>query len=424
MVPGPEVTAGATVTLRLPGHAAGRIVTYLGLSMAATRLPGTPRLLRALNDRAALELLLERGPLTRAQLGGLTGLSKVTASQLVERLEERGLVRRVGEQAGGRGPNAQLYGVAPASAYVIGVDVGPARVVAACADITGAITGRAEQSTRDNDDPVGVTHNAVVQAAARAGVGMDAVRRVVLGTPGLVDPDSGELSYAADLPRWHRGLLGDLRRDLSTTVVFGNDVNLAAVAEADTGAARGVRDFVLVWIGRGVGMASVIDGRLHQGRTGAAGEIGYLPVPGAEVPRNPSRRDAKGPFQAIAGADAVRAIGREHGFRRADAAEVVRSAVAAGAAGEPVLDELARRLALGVAATCLVLDPPLVVLAGAVGHAGGPELAGRVEREVAAITVVAPAVVTTAVAAEPVLRGALRTALDAVRDEVFGSTTG
>ena len=91
--------------------------------MAATRLPGTPRLLRALNDRAALELLLERGPLTRAQLGEMTGLSKVTASQLVERLEERGLVRRVGEQAGGRGPNAQLYAVTPGSAYAIGVDV-------------------------------------------------------------------------------------------------------------------------------------------------------------------------------------------------------------------------------------------------------------------------------------------------------------
>ena len=187
--------------------------------MAATRLPGTPRLLRALNDRAALELLLARGPLTRAQLGEMTGLSKVTASQLVERLEERGLVRRVGEQAGGRGPNAQLYAVTPGSAHVIGVDVGPDLVVAACADITGAVIGRVEQSTKDTDDPVGVVHSAVVQAATRAGTDMSSVRRVVLGTPGLVDPKSGEISFAYDLPRWHRGLLGDLRRDLSTPVV-------------------------------------------------------------------------------------------------------------------------------------------------------------------------------------------------------------
>jgi predicted NBD/HSP70 family sugar kinase len=392
--------------------------------MAATRLPGTPRLLRALNDRAALELLLTRGPLTRAQLGEMTGLSKVTASQLVERLEERGLVRRVGEQAGGRGPNAQLYAVTPGSAHVIGVDVGPDRVVAACADITGAIIGRVEQSTKDTDDPVGVVHSAVVQAATRAGTDMDSVRRVVLGTPGLVDPTTGEISFAVDLPRWHRGLLGDLRKDLSTPVVFGNDVNLAAIAEASTGAAAGVENFVLIWISRGVGLASVIDGRLHQGATGAAGEIGYLPVAGAELPRNASRRGAKGPFQAIAGADAVKAIGKEHGFRGAEAADVVRAAVAAGEAGEPVLDELARRLALGVAATCVVLDPPLVVLAGEVGQAGGPALAERVAREVAAITLVSPRVVITEVPVEPVLHGALRTALDAVRDEVFGSTTG
>ena len=80
--------------------------------------PGTPRLLRELNDRAALELLLAGGPMTRAQIGERTGLSKVTASQLLARLEERGLVETVGEQAGGRGPNAALYAVVPSSAMI------------------------------------------------------------------------------------------------------------------------------------------------------------------------------------------------------------------------------------------------------------------------------------------------------------------
>ena len=137
--------------------------------MSQTRLPGTPSLLRAINDRAALELLLERGPLTRAQLGELTGLSKVTASQLVERLEERRLVARVGELAGGRGPNAQLYAVVPSSAYVVGVEVGPRQVVAASADITGRTTARVEVSTHDTDDPVRRVHSAVVEAADQAG---------------------------------------------------------------------------------------------------------------------------------------------------------------------------------------------------------------------------------------------------------------
>ncbi|GAA3727438.1 ROK family transcriptional regulator [Plantactinospora mayteni] len=391
--------------------------------MASTRLPGTPRLLRALNDRAALELLLARGPLTRAQLGELTGLSKVTASQLVERLEERGLVSRVGEQAGGRGPNAQLYAVRPGTAHVVGVDVGPDRVVAACADITGEVIGRVEQSTRDTDDPVGVVHNAVVQAASDAGAQLSTVRRVVLGTPGLVDPATGDITFAFNLPRWHRGLLAALREDLDTPVVFENDVNLAAVAEAESGAARGVDDFVLVWLGVGVGLAIVLNGRLHHGSTGAAGEIGYLPVPGAPIPRDASRR-AKPAFGQLAGSDAVRAVAREHGFRAGAAADAIRAAIAAGTEGGPVLDEVARRLALGVASSCVVLDPPLVVLAGEVGQAGGTALAERVQHEVAAITLVTPRVVPTELTEESVLRGALRVALDAVRDEVFGSTLG
>jgi predicted NBD/HSP70 family sugar kinase len=384
-------------------------------------MPGTPRLLRALNDRAALELLLAKGPLTRAQLGELTGLSKVTASQLVERLEERGLVTRVGELAGGRGPNAQMYAVVPATAYVVGVDVGPQHVVAAAADITGTVAGRVDVSIGDADDPVRVVHAAVVEAAQAAGAPLDRVRRVVLGTPGLVDPATGEISFAWDLPKWHRGLLGALRADLDRPVVFENDVNLAAIAEHHTGAAVGVSDFVLVWVGRGVGLAVILGGRLHRGTTGAAGEIGYLPVPGAPVPRDVSRR-AKGSFQQLIGADAVRAVAREHGFRAASGAEAVRAAIAAGTRGGPVLDEIARRLALGVAAVGVVLDPALVVLAGDVGQAGGAALAQRVQHEVAAISLASPRVVSTEVATESVLTGALLTGLDAVREEVFGST--
>src|SRR6266508_1859439 len=350
--------------------------------MSPARVPGTPRLLRALNDRAALELLLTRGPLTRAQLGELTGLSKVTASQLVERLEERGLVTRVGEQAGGRGPNVQIA---------------------------------------DSDEPVKVVHAAVVEAAQAAGANLSRVRRVVLGTPGLVDPVTGEISFAWDLPRWHRGLLAALRADLKRPVVFENDVNLAAVAEAHSGAARGVSDFVLVWVGRGVGTAVVLGGKLHRGVTGAAGEIGYLPVPGSPVPRDVSRR-AKGSFQQLTGADAVRAVAREHGFRASTAADAVRAVIAAGTAGGPVLDELARRLALGVVGISVVLDPSLVVLAGDIGQAGGTALAQRVQHEVAAIAPVSPRVVASEVPEEPVLQGALLTGLEAVREEVFGST--
>ncbi len=392
--------------------------------MYQPRQPGTPSLLRAINDRAALELLLEQGPLTRAQLGELTGLSKVTASQLIERLEGRRLVAQIGSQEGGRGPNAALYAVVPDSAFVIGVEVGPRHVVAASADITGVTRALVEVSPHDADDPARVVHDAVLEAASRAGAPWDKVRRVVLGTPGLVDPATGDIAFAFDLPQWHRGLLGTLRADLQRPVTFENNVNLAAVAEARSGAARGVDDFALVWIGRGVGLAIVIGGRLHRGAAGAAGEIGYLPVPGAPVAdeaRTFKPGGLTGSFQRTVGAETVRSLARASGFRAATAADALTAAIAAGSKGEAVLDELARRVAIGVVSVCVVLDPSLVVLSGEVGRAGGDALASRVRDEVARIALVAPPVVATAAGTDAVLQGALLTAVGDTREELFSA---
>ena len=131
------------------------------------RRPGTPSLLRELNDRAALELLLTGGPLTRAQLGEHTGLSKVTASQLLARLEERGLVTVAGELAGGRGPNAALYAVVPSSAYVAGLYVDFDLVSAAVADVTGRRVAEVSGNPNGAEDPVELVRGTIERACAR-----------------------------------------------------------------------------------------------------------------------------------------------------------------------------------------------------------------------------------------------------------------
>lgn len=100
-----------------------------------------------MNDRAALDLLLEHGPLSRTRIGKLTGLSKPTASQLLARLEAAGLVVATGTVAGRPGPNAQLYAVNARAAHVAGLDVNAHRIVAAVADVTGETVGEFELRT-------------------------------------------------------------------------------------------------------------------------------------------------------------------------------------------------------------------------------------------------------------------------------------
>jgi predicted NBD/HSP70 family sugar kinase len=390
--------------------------------------PGTPRLLRELNDRAALELLLSGGPMTRAQLGERTGLSKVTASQLLARLEDRGLVEVTGEQAGGRGPNAALYGVVPSSAYVAGLHVERDEVSAGVADVTGKVVTQISVDPNGTDDPVDLVRGAIGRACGAAGIAPDALRAFVIGTPGVLDPRTGDLRLAVNLPAWHEGVHDALRADLGRPVTIENDVNLAAMAERAAGAAQGTDDFVLVWIGVGLGLATMLGGRLHRGVGGAAGEIGYLPVPGVPLPEDVTH-PATGAFQSLVGAQAVLPLAASYGFEASTAAGAVAAAVeavtaSAGAAsgkGEDFLAELASRVATGVAAVCVVLDPGLVVLGGEVGLAGGAALAGRVAAEVGRISPAKPQVVPTGISGGPVLRGAILAAVEQARAELLAS---
>jgi predicted NBD/HSP70 family sugar kinase len=387
--------------------------------------PGTPSLLRELNDRAALDLLLGGELLTRSQISEYTGVSKVTVSQMLTRLEERGLVTIAGEQAGGRGPNAALYSVVPSSAYVAGLYVESDLVSAAVADVTGRRVAEVSCDPDGAADPVAIVRGTIEQACASAGIEVARLSALVIGSPGVVDPRTGDPSLAVNLPAWHEGALDALKDVWHKPVVIENDVNLAAMAERAVGAAAGADDFVLVWLGVGLGLATILGGKLHRGTAGAAGEIGYLPVHGAPL-HTDVRHPASGGFQSLAGASAVRALAAEHGFTSPTAAEAVLAALAALAAdpgrpGAAFLDELAHRVAVGVASVCVVLDPGLVVLGGDVGQAGGPALADRVAAAVAGIWPARPRVVPTGVSGEPVLQGAMLAAVAQARAALLAS---
>jgi predicted NBD/HSP70 family sugar kinase len=226
-----------------------------------------------------------------------------------------------------------------------------------------------------------------------------------------------------NLPAWHEGALDALKSAWHKPVVIENDVNLAAMAERADGAAAGADDFVLVWLGVGLGLATILGGRLHRGTAGAAGEIGYLPVHGAPL-HTDIRHPASGGFQSLAGGSAVRELAAKHGFAAQTPAEAVQAALSddGGDHGsEAFLGELAHRVAVGVASVCVVLDPGLVVLGGEVGRAGGTALADRVAAGVASIWPSRPRVVPTGIPGEPVLRGAMLAAVAQARAALLAS---
>ncbi|MER7044619.1 ROK family transcriptional regulator [Streptomyces jumonjinensis] len=385
-----------------------------------------------MNDRAALDLLLAHGPLSRTKIGKLTGLSKPTASQLLARLETAGLVVATGTTEGRPGPNAQLYEVNARAAFAAGLDVTPLRIRAAVADIAGNTVGEFELPTpgRRTESAVARVAEALDGAVKAAGLTRDDVRRLVIGTPGAFDPSTGRLRYASHLPGWHSpALLDELAAELPMPVEYENDVNLVAVAEQRLGAARGLADFVLLWNEEGLGAALVIGGRLHRGFTGGAGEVGFLPVPGTPLVRQVTKTNSGG-FQELAGAQVLPRLARRLGvadvgqghYAEVACALVARAAESDSGPYRAFLDEYATGLATGLASMVAMLDPELVVLSGEAITAGGEPLRARVQAELAELAASRPRLVIGSVREHPVLRGALENALAATRDEVFNTS--
>ncbi|NEC65144.1 ROK family transcriptional regulator [Streptomyces sp. SID9727] len=388
-------------------------------------MPASPSTARAINDRLALRLLQQDGPLTATQLKTLTGLSRPTVADLVERLQGAGLIHVVGETgADRRGPNARLYGIVADRALLAGLDVRTDSVAVVVADLLGATLAEAVLpigSETAADDAV--EQAAALLASTARSAGTAPLHSVGIGAPGLIDPVTGELRDSTGLPSWHRSLVRALQERLPATVLVENETNLAAVAEHRVGAARDHDTFVLLWLGHGVGAAVVLDGKVRRGASGGAGELGFLPVPGTAG--TPSAVNCDGGFHSLAGSAPLCELAAGYGIAVAEkgqepgAAAAVRAALAGEGDSEGFLGALADRVALGAAAVASVLDPGLVLLSGEVGHAGGDALAARVSGRLEAMSPLRTEVRAGLLGGTAVRRGALLAAREAAQEVLF-----
>ncbi|MGW0518087.1 ROK family transcriptional regulator [Crossiella sp. NPDC003009] len=383
---------------------------------------GSPRLLREINDRAAIDALLRHGALTRSELEAQIGLSKPATAALLTRLETEGAVVRAGLRGGGRGPRAQLWTVNGTLASVAAVDLTPRGVDIAIADITGTLL--AEHHTalpRGGQDTVLAAFQAALNAAAgRAGVDPGGLCQVVIGAPGGVNPATGHLGFAPHLRTWEGfDVPGTLTELLSVPVTVENDVNLVALEEMTSGRAGDVRDFVLIWISAGLGSAVVINRHLLRGATGGAGEIDSMRVPDRATADTGVDRGGIRLGDLLATGSVVK-LARAHGLAARSGAIALRKAVEAGDGGRAFLLDLARRIATGVAGVVSVVDPQLVLLAGETAQAGGEEFSAMVAAELHQLVTPRTPVRTSLVTGKPVRSGALHAALALAREEVFG----
>ena len=396
---------------------------------------GSPQLMRRLNAALVLRAIRDDGPATRATLQRTTGLSKPTVREVVEFLIKTGYVSEspADGTTRGPGPRARVLSFRADLGYVLGVDIGANKILALVADLNGRIVGsdrRATDGSKGAEVVLAESRTAARRALDEAGVARSSLKAVAVGTPGIVDPGSGRVTLAPQLAGWEGiRLAAVLGRSFPCPVLVDNEVHLSVLAERWLGAARGIDDVVYMQIGVGIGAGILIGGEVYRGARGAAGEIGYLPIPDGDDP--PAA--GLGHFEHAAGGSAFARLGREaargpdgavlrelaEGDPDAVDAEIVFAAAARG--NEParrVLDELLDRLARGLASAAALLNPATVIIGGGLSRAGDA-LLEPLERRVGELVALPPRLVLSALGDEAVALGAVRLATQSVDERLF-----
>jgi N-acetylglucosamine repressor len=351
-----------------------------------------------INRNLVVSILRTKPVVSRAEIVRVTGLSGATVSGIIAGLHERRLIEAVGSDPGGVGRPPNMVRLNKRANHVIGVKLTAECVSVVVTDLSGDVVysdlsqlpghdgkGTVDPTKRsyrhhgpgDVVDPMtvlGATAGAVTRAIDSSGVDATGVLGVCIGIAGLMDTVLGICRYSPAFGWSDVEVTGPLERHLGYPVLLENDVNALTVAERMFGQGHGVADFLVVAVGAGIGAGLVINGRLHRGSEGGAGEFGH------------TRLTTKGPLcscgkrgclevwasdRAILADVEVRlakGTSSELGPAARQAPLTVGTVIAAADRGDKVAQGALRRagayLGQGIASTINLLNPSLVMLSG------------------------------------------------------------
>ncbi|HYO80281.1 MAG TPA: ROK family transcriptional regulator [Bryobacteraceae bacterium] len=346
--------------MKLPVH------PLLGLAMNAPDM-------RSLNGIQLLNLIREHGPVSRAGLAKISGLSKPAVSEQVSRLVAFGAVLETGigevSEAGGKRPT--LLAFHADAGRVAGIGIGATVTRIAIADLEGKILQSVEIPTAPEQPArkvIGRIERTLATLVSRSGRKLHAIG---IGVPGRVDCNTGAVLESGSVFGWHDiDLRTPFQQRFGCTVSVDNDVNVGLMAELHRGAAQHATTAVLIRADTGIGSAVAIDRRIHHGSNWAAGEIGHL----AANSSAPGRVSARGYLESVLGADQVarrvRSAAKRSPLLRGLLAEmselpaVMAAAARKDVAARKLTAELSALAAIAVANQALAYDPDVVLLSG------------------------------------------------------------
>jgi len=257
---------------------------------------------------------------------------------------------------------------------VVAVDIGGTNLRLALADLQGNVLGRWNASTNATFSPNHVVRQieqGIASMLRQCNSSRRSISSLAAGVPGVTNPRSGVVLATSYLKGWKNVPFQHLLESaLGVPAALENDVRMAAIGEHWKGEARGVQDFIFLAIGTGIAAGIFANGKLVHGVNFAAGEVGYMYVPGGtEEPASPGE---PGSLEGAIGGDGVRqqwakVCPADALPENLPATEIFARATAGDPPAKNVLDRSAQLLAYAVYNISLVLNSSLFVLGGGIG---------------------------------------------------------
>jgi predicted NBD/HSP70 family sugar kinase len=321
-------------------------------------------LMRDLNTNLVVNLIKTSGSISRAELARQTQLSPATISGIVGRLVRIRIVSEaaVGPSKLGRPP--VLLRLNDRAGYVMGIKVKEEGLTTVITDLGARVIYSRESDAALVGDPgaaIVAIGEAVRQALRESRVPRKSVLGVGIGLGGVTDASQGICRYSHIL-NWRDVPLRDpLRERLKMPVWVDNDVNCLAVAEKWFGAGVGLKHFLTVTVGRGIGLGIVVNGEIFRGALGGAGEFGHLIV-SPDGPRCQCGRS--GCLEAMVSEPALRTRAGLLLGRPITSEQLVTLTEAGDPAIRTVLQEGGRQLGLALANLVTLLNPERLIVSG------------------------------------------------------------
>lgn len=331
---------------------------------------------RVHNEHLVVRTLYDLGPISRAAVARLTGLTRTTVSDVVTTLLGDGVVRETGRGPSSGGKAPILLAVNDDARLVVGLDLGEEHFAGSLVNLRGEIRLTVELAVDglDGDDAIAL----VFELLDRLLAGSTApLLGIGIGTPGLVDSRTGTIRRAVNLD-WRNLPLGPIVAErYGVPVNVANDSQAAALAEYTYAGGDRVPNLIAIRVGRGVGAGLILRGALFQGDGSGAGEIGHVVV---EDDGTACRCGRTGCLETVAGMRSIEGRAAAATGRPTDLA-AMRAAIDAG---EPwaltIADAAGAALGRAIAGLIGALDVQRIVLLGPVTDLGAPWLAA-VRRE-------------------------------------------